>query len=269
MAKFEFRENQLTHDWVILAPQRAKRPDVAKGTEPTCPFCYGAESKTPKEVFRVGSGKPNKPGWIVRVVPNKFAFAPIHEIIIHSPIHHDDFFSYSPEHTARIIRVYKARFLEHSDKGQVYIFHNHGQGAAESLPHSHTQLTVVSNEVILDVPRMGTPENVFGRTKYFSLFCPSSSQWPYEVWVAPVERGRQFGDIREEEIKDLSKNLLKVLRKLQKNLGADFSFNFYIYHGGDWYLRLIPRVKVPGGFELGTGIFVNTVDPAFAAKRLK
>jgi UDPglucose--hexose-1-phosphate uridylyltransferase len=26
-------------------------------------------------------------------------------------------------------------------------------------------------------------------------------------------------------------------------------------------MRIIPRLKVPGGFELGTGIFVNTQDP--------
>ena len=269
MGKFEFRENNLTHEWVIIAPSRAKRPDVAKGVEPPCPFCHGAEDQTPKEVFRLGRGKPNKPGWQVRVVPNKFPFAPTHEIIIHNPIHHENFFTYSTQHIAKITRVYKARYIEHKSKGQVYIFHNHGLGAAESLPHSHTQLIVVPKEVILDVPRMGVPDNVFYKSRHFSLFCPSTSEWPYEVWFAPHDRGKQFGDIKELEIKDLAKNISRVLRKLQKILPKDFPFNFYIYHGGDWHLRLIPRVKVPGGFELGTGIFVNTVPPEAAARQLK
>lgn len=30
---------------------------------------------------------------------------------------------------------------------------------------------------------------------------------------------------------------------------------------GDWYFRIIPRIKILGGFELGTGIMVNTQDP--------
>jgi len=58
------------------------------------------------------------------------------------------------------------------------------------------------------------------------------------------------------------------LKKLQRVLGADFPFNFYIYPGGDWYLRLIPRVKTPGGFEIGTGILVNTTDPKQATKKI-
>lgn len=269
MAKFEFRENQLTHEWVVLAPYRAKRPDVGKGVEPECPFCVGAEAKTPKEVFRIGGGKPNKPGWQIRVVPNKFPFAPIHEVIVHNPKHESNFFSYPLGVASRIVRVYKMRYNEHKHKGQVFIFHNHGVGAAESLPHDHTQLTVIPKEVILDVPRMGTPENIFYKSKHLSLFCPNTSQWPYETWFAPNVRGKQFGDIKEEEVKDLAKNLSRTLNKLRKVLKTEFSFNFYIYHGGDWYLRLIPRLKNPGGFELGTGMFINTVDPEKAARQLK
>lgn len=269
MKKFEYRENKLTHQWVIIAPYRSKRPNVAIGVEPECPFCPGAETKTPKEVFRVGGGKPNQSGWKVRVVPNKFPFAPIHEIIIHSPDHDGNFLNYPTDHAAKILRVYKERYLENRDKGQVFIFHNHGVGAAESLPHDHTQLTVIPKDVILDVPRMSTPENIFYKSKHFSMFCPPESQWPYEVWFAPHERGKQFGDVKDEELRDLAKNILKILKRLTKAIAPDFSFNFYIYHGGDWYLRIIPRIKQMGGFELGTGIFVNTIDPSQAARKLK
>lgn len=269
MGKFEFRENKLTHQWVVISPSRARRPNVSKGVEPECPFCLGSEEKTPKEIYRVGGGKPNKPGWQVRVVPNKFPFAPIHEIIIHSPIHDGSYFTYPVGYTARIFRVYKTRYEAHRGNGQAYIFHNHGVGAAESLPHDHTQLAVVPKEVVLDVPRMGTPENIFLKTKYFSVFCPSTSQWPYEVWFVPHERGKQFGDIKEEEIKDLATIFPRILRKMQKIIKEDFPFNFYIYQGGDWYLRIIPRLKQLGGFELGTSIYVNTESPEGVARRLK
>ena len=44
--------------------------------------------------------------------------------------------------------------------------------------------------------------------------------------------------------------------------GHEFPYNLSIYPYKDWYLRLIPRIKVIGGFEVGTNVFVNTQDPA-------
>jgi UDPglucose--hexose-1-phosphate uridylyltransferase len=65
----------------ILAPGRADRPhgfeparsEDAKGAE-GCPFCEGAEGKTPPEVYatRPGGGDPDTPGWTTRVVPNLY-----------------------------------------------------------------------------------------------------------------------------------------------------------------------------------------------------
>jgi len=265
---FRFLKNTLYGKWVVLAPKRARRPDVAAGTEPLCPFCEGQESKTPKEVYRLGRGRKNAPGWQIRVVPNKYRFAPIHELIIHSPAHDDSFFTYKASYIAKIFRVYKERYLRWQRKGQVFIFYNHGTSGGESLPHSHTQLAVVPKQIRLDTPRAVSPENIAHEGHYFTIFIPQTSGWPYEVWFLPKERGRYFGETRPEEIKDLAKVFSRVLKKLQRVLGADFPFNFYIYPGGDWYLRLIPRVKTPGGFEIGTGILVNTTDPKQATKKI-
>jgi len=80
----ELRKDLITGNWVIIATERAKRPDKFKGqprvkpvvsdTE-SCPFCTGNESMTPREVFAINATrdrKPNQEGWQVRVVPNKF-----------------------------------------------------------------------------------------------------------------------------------------------------------------------------------------------------
>lgn len=267
MADFEFLQNPLSRKWVILAPRRAKRPDVAKGFEPVCPFCLGREEEE-KELYRVG-GKAGDTNWQIRVIPNKFPFAPIHEIIIHSSDHHKNFGELSLPQTELILQTYRQRFNTHASRGQVYIFHNRGEAGGESLPHPHTQLAVVPYEVKMDIPRLvadgGLPNVTKGQlnqeTKYFTLFCPKSSQWPDEVWIAPRQRGRAFGEIKNEEIKDLSFILSRLIQILHLRHGEEFSFNFYIYPGGDWYIRIIPRVKVLGGFEVGTGIYVNTQDP--------
>jgi UDPglucose--hexose-1-phosphate uridylyltransferase len=38
------------------------------------------------------------------------------------------------------------------------------------------------------------------------------------------------------------------------------------YH---WWVEVLPRVAVVAGFELGTGVLVNTVAPEVAAARLR
>jgi len=257
---FKFIQNPLTKNWVISAPRRAKRPDEAKGVEPVCPFCVGREANE-EEVYRVG-GKPGDSDWQVRVLPNKFPFVPIHEVIIHSPDHHKSFDELPLSQSELILRTFRQRFLTHQDKGQVYIFHNHGEGGGESLPHPHSQLAVVPEHVKMDIPLLHvSSEREFQETLHFMLSCPVTSQWPDEVWIFPKKRGRLFSEITDEEIKDFAKTLYRIIQIMDLRHGHEFPFNFYIYPGGDWYLRLIPRVKNLGGFELGTGVYVNTQDP--------
>lgn len=270
MADFQFLQNPLSQKWVIFAPRRAKRPDVARGFEPVCPFCLGREKNEP-EVFRIG-GSPGDSNWQVRVIPNKFPFAPIHEVVIHSPDHHKNFDELPLSQVELILQTYRQRYNTHQDKGQIYIFHNRGEGGGESLPHPHTQIAVVPLEVRMDIPRLDPSSSADGvgpdkeeqiqvETAHFYLFCPKTSQWPDEVWVAPKVRGRAFGEVNDTELTDLAFILARLIQIMDLRHGREFPFNFYIYPGGDWYLRLIPRSKSLGGFEVGTGIFVNTQDP--------
>lgn len=287
MPDFEFLQNPLSKKWMILAPRRALRPNVAKGPEPVCPFCRGKE-KEEKEAYRVparnarasvagGGGKVGDSNWQVRVLPNKFPFAPIHEIVILSPDHHKSFEELPLSQVELVLKVYRQRYNTHKEKGQVYIFHNHGEAGGESLPHPHTQLAVVPFGVRLDLPRLaadGDLETVTvgqqnQETKFFTLFCPRSSQWPDETWIAPKLRGRAYGEIKDAEIKDLAFILSRLIQIFNLRHGLEFPFNFYIYPGGDWYLRIIPRVKVLGGFEIGTGIYINTQDPTETIEFIK
>lgn len=263
MANFEFIQNSISKKWTILAPRRAKRPDIAKGAEPVCPFCVGREAME-REVYRIG-GKMGDSNWQIRVVPNKFPFAPIHEIIIHSPDHHKNFGELPASQTELILETYRQRYRKHEAKGQVYIFHNRGEAGGESLPHPHTQLAVVPAKIKMDIPRLDFKDYSVGEdrveTMHFYIFCPITSQWPDEIWIAPKISGRAFSEITGEEIRDLGEVLTRLVKIIDLRHGSEFPFNFYIYPGGDWYLRLIPRAKVLGGFEIGTGVFVNTQDP--------
>lgn len=248
MADFNFLKDSRGR-WIILAPKRAKRPDQAKGAEPPCPFEPGHEP----EIFSINEA---------RVVVNKFPFAPIHEIIIHSNDHHKNFDELNHARVEDIFKVYRSRFEEHKDKGQVYIFHNQGKNAGESLPHPHTQLAVVPNHVELDIPALKLGSEEVKELSNFYIFCPDVSQWPDEVWVAPKREERSFDEATSDEIKEIAFIVSRLVQIFTLRHGHEFPFNFYIYPGVGWYLRLIPRVKMIGGFEIGTGIYVNTQLPS-------
>lgn len=266
MADFKFLEDAVSKKWVVFAQRRAKRPDIAKGPSPLCPFCIGREKDEP-ELYRVG-GSSGDSNWQIRVAPNKFPFAPIHEIIIHSPDHHKNFEELPLSQVELIFQTYRQRYNNHKTAGQVYIFHNRGEGGGESLPHPHTQLTVIPRQVKLEIPQLHSDlvslkreETERIETQYFLISSPIASQWPDEVWIYPKKGGRTFGDTSDEEISDISFIVSRLIQILDLRHGHEFSFNFYIYPGRDWYLRIIPREKSLGGFEIGTGIFVNTQEP--------
>ena len=271
---FKFLQNPLTHNWVILAPRRAKRPDEAKGNVPSCPFC--PQSLREKEVYRVG-GEPGDTNWQIIVIPNKYPFAPIHELIIHSAQHDKNLEDLPNSHVELILQTFKQRFMTHQGKGQVYIFHNHGEKAGESIPHAHTQITVVPYEIELDIPRLAigneleevAKDQIVHETEHFQLFCPKTSQWPDEVWVHPKKDSNYFSGITDEQLCDLAIILKRLIQIFSLRHGNEFPYNFYIYPGKDWYLRLIPRDKGLGGFEIGTGVYVNTQDPAETIEFIK
>lgn len=165
----ELRHNVLTHEWVIFATERAKRPeDFAKKNKdkkallpylPTCPFCPGNEKMTPAETYVV----PDSTGWRVRVTPNKFpalsyegkperviqgirrkvSGVGIHEVIVETPDHSKTTALLSDRQVEDIIHTYLNRFRAASADArveQVTVFKNHGEAAGTSLEHPHSQL---------------------------------------------------------------------------------------------------------------------------------
>lgn len=292
---FQLLQDPISQRWISLSPRRAKRPDETKGTAIVCPFCPGKEEENPS-IYEVNSrilgklggsersdnqtlGKSDysesptirqsessefsekKKDWAVRVIPNKYPFAPIHEVIIHSPDHNKSFGELPSSHIELILQTYRTRYITHQNSGQVYIFNNTGVQAGESLPHPHSQLVVIPKDVSLDVPECDIRDDLFLDAGMFRLGCPHVSQWPDEVWFIPKETGKTFGEISDEEIRSLADGMNRLVQIYSHRYGHEFPFNFYIRPGIDWYLRLIPRVKNMGGFEVGTGVFVNTQDP--------
>ncbi len=248
-----------------------------------CVFCPGNEKLNPDELFRVG-GVPGDANWTLRVIKNKFPITDLHEVIIHSPDHQKDIDELPLSQVELILTTYRQRYNYHlaAQNGKVLIFNNHDAHAGASIKHPHSQLVVVPKQIHLETVPREPFQNIVKETSFFTMYCPDFSQWPYEIWVAPKNGGeKRFGEITDEEIKDLAVILQRILGFIIKKFSepgaltqevekeaktGDIPYNYYIYHGADWYLRIIPRLIHRAGFELGTGLSVNIVDPAQAAK---
>ncbi|MDO8451424.1 MAG: DUF4931 domain-containing protein [bacterium] len=259
-----------TQRWVIIAPLRTKRPRDKDHTESVCPFCPGNERLTPPEVYRMGTGSADDAGWHVRVVPNLYPITDIHEVIIHGPDHTSDIERLPIDHVVKILVTYRDRFRAHEHDGHVIIFNNHGFHAGASLTHPHSQLVVVPRQINLDSLSREPIANVVEDSDRYQAYCPDFSQWPYEVWIAPKSKGNLFGDTADTDLPELAEILQRILLKIERvHEGQGFMYNYYIYHGADWFVRIIPRFVHRAGFELGTGLNVNITDPARAAEELR
>src|SRR3989338_1825860 len=262
MPDFKFAHIPSLENWIILAPRRAKRPDIHEKRGAFCPFDPGNEKREP-EVYRIG-GEPGDANWSVREIKNKYPFAPIHEVIIHTSDHLRSLSDLSVEQVKLVIESFVNRFNTHLRQGTVCIFSNSGHDAGESISHSHSQLAVVPKEVPIVVPSLEEFLDYRGEhllVKDFKIVCPPYSQWPDEVWIVPEDRGKLFGEITYEEMEALAYVLRRLVWIFEARHGQDFPYNFYIYPRRDWYVRIMPHAKIPGGFEIATGIFVNTQDP--------
>ena len=272
--------------WVIISPGRSFRPDQSKaarsGAAPVvsaCPFCPGNEHLTPPEVFRIGPGASDAPGWQIRVVPNKYPITDLHEVIIHSPDNEKDLEDLPLDQVTRILTAYRDRYRAHENEGQVLIFCNHGFAAGASLKHPHSQLVVIPRQINLDAVVREPVANIVEENTFFITYCPDFSQWPFEVWIAPKHEGGKFSSVNDGQLEDLSQVLQGALQRIRAaqfqgyfhsvhEEGA-FVYNFYIYHGENWFIRITPRFVHRAGFELGTGLSVNVADPTEVAKVLK
>lgn len=171
----ELRKDIITREWVIISPERAKRPSDFQHKQDTsstiekkqavCPFCPGNESMTPPEIiaFKKKDGKNNPSNWWVRVIPNRYPALTVeghlnrtkhliydnmsglgaHEVIIETPEHGKQLPRLDEKQISEILWAYRERALDLSKDIRfkyVLIFKNQGRAAGSSIEHPHSQI---------------------------------------------------------------------------------------------------------------------------------
>jgi UDPglucose--hexose-1-phosphate uridylyltransferase len=293
----ELRQDPVTRQWVVVAPDRARRPgasaraDIDLPTEEellSCPFCEGREDRTPPETFaiRPHGGDPDTPGWSVRVVPNLYPVFDHHEVVVSTPRHARSFAELAEPEVAGVTTAWRERARVAREHGFSYVhaFLNEGREAGASLPHSHTQLVWLNEPpptvVVEQTPGSrcavcthiaselaATHERAILELDGVILLAAYGGRLPYEMLIAP--RGHPGESAYES---DLLRPALTVLAEALKRLQAvegPVPVNAWLHNGGHWHLEVLPRLTVFAGIELGAGIYVNSLAPEDAAETLR
>lgn len=262
------RRNAITGEPILFAPERAERPHAFLDSkdEARCPFCPGHESDTPPEIARVGEP------WRVRVVPNKYPPVAGTEVIVESADHEARFHDVKDD----LAVVYAERMRAHADAAYVAIFKNEGARAGSSIAHVHSQLVPLP----FVPPRIERERAGFARrcplcdvfpyvireTNAFTWFAPQASWMPYQQWIAPKRHVGALTDLNADELAELT----MLLRSASAAMSAIAdAYNWTLMNTPHFYVDLCPRMTTLAGLELGTGTFVEIVDPAAAAERLR
>jgi len=190
----------------------------------------------------------------------------------------------------------------------ILIFKNHGSRAgASSISHLHSHLiaTPITPKRVkgmlagtkryfdykerclyCDILRqeMQLGKRVILENKSFLAWSPFAARFPFEVWIIPRRHSADYETISDGEVDDLSRLMKKLMGRLRRGL-SDPAYNYMLHTGPNriprrgywstlsddfhWHLEIIPRLTRLGGFEWGSGFYINPTSPEDAARFLR
>ena len=270
------------------------------------PGSFTPETIRPESAINVHALEPDNDHPFPRIFEGIYRQLPAvgyHEVVVESRRHNTCHALEAPTDIARMLDAFQARGRAiEQDAGIEHIiyFKNHGTRAGTSLMHPHTQLIglpVVPYSIRSRVDEARSHYRVTGRcvmctmlegevrdgrriiaeNDHFVAFIPYAAYSPFHTWIMPRRHESSFLQIGQVEIDALSEILHRVLRQLYNGL-HDPSYNYVLRSAPlredghailHWYVTIIPRVNYAAGFELGTGMYINTVLPEDAAAWLR
>ena len=225
------------------------------------------------------------------------------EVIIESELHNADLDSMDINHVTEIIKAYRHRMLDLKNDMRiehVLIFKNRGPYSGSNILHLHSQLMAMpvtpgligqemffSSEyfsregscVYCDMIKheLESGKRVISENKEYLLIAPFASHACFEMMVLPKKHSSGFHNITDKDAFGLAEIMKDAVTRMNRALNNP-SYSYVIhsaplkdnelkhYH---WHIEIMPRVKQVAGFELGSGFYINPVNPEEAAEYLK
>jgi UDPglucose--hexose-1-phosphate uridylyltransferase len=227
----------------------------------------------------------------------------VHEVIIESPRHVDRMSALSEPELRDVLGTYVDRLQQWRAGGRYaygLIFKNQGARAGASLAHLHSQfiaLPSVPPAVAAELDRsahdfqqhrrcpycrlieseLGAVERIALNADGYVAFCPFASIQPFEVWLFPTRHEPFFEDSGPDNLDRLALVLFELLRRIEAVV-PEAAYNLLLrtapwLSGGHewchWRIEILPRTSSFAGFELASGMFINSLAPERAASKLR
>jgi UDPglucose--hexose-1-phosphate uridylyltransferase len=222
----------------------------------------------------------------------------IHEVLILSPEHDASWSMLSNEQVGLVMAALRDRIEEHAQHPSLRYSQaivNSGREAGASLEHPHGQLlgmSFVPRELAEEQARFARfaescllcttidAEEAEGYRVIHAddkvvVICPFWSATPYEMLVIPRHHTPHLYRSGTEDLVAVGLALKASLGQLREVVG-DVAYNL-VFHSAPyrvndpfhWHVHVWPKATTRAGFEMGTGVAINIVNPEQAAEQLR
>jgi UDPglucose--hexose-1-phosphate uridylyltransferase len=226
-----------------------------------------------------------------------------HEVIVDSPEHDRSLAQLEAGQIASVLTAFRDRIL---DLGRdmrlrsVMVFKNHGAEAGSTLEHSHSQLialplipATLSEElagalahhqqkdrcIYCDIVRQERKDGarMVSENAESLALAPWASRTAFETWILPKAHSSAFEDSSPELLRATAELLGSTLRRVNAALDSP-AYNLVLHSGPlnqrglphyHWHFELLPISARIGGFEWGSGVYINPTPPEEAAEFLR
>lgn len=221
-----------------------------------------------------------------------------HEILVFTPQHEASWADLDDDQVELAMTAVRGRIEAHAgSRGGIrytQVIVNHGREAGASMAHPHGQVVGIPF-----VPKdLADEEAAFLRFAGGCIMCttleaeveaghrivleddltvavcPYWSGTPYELLLIPRAHEGHLDAAKPADAAAVGRALRSLLGRLRETLG-DVAYNVVFHtapHGHEslyhWHVHVLPKLTTRAGFELGTGVLVNIVQPERAAAEL-
>jgi len=145
--------------------------------------------------------------------------------------------------------------------------------------------TVFSREAGETQRLLNVGSYVVDKGNEFVAIKPFASRFEWEVHILPLKHQADYLEMSQSVMSDFASVFKRTMARLDAVLGGA-QYNYFLHtlphpystqpkttvsanNSYHWHLEICPRTSIPSGFELGSGLFVNTVSPEAAAQQLR
>ncbi|UZX15355.1 galactose-1-phosphate uridylyltransferase [Thermus sp. PS18] len=302
------RYHPLRGEWVVYAAHRQERTFLPPKEH--CPLCPSQEGGFPTEIpfdrFRVAVFENRFPSLVPRPtpppdglpVPAERALGRC-EVVVYTQAHVGSLATLTEEERLLLAWVWRDRYRAlYALEGIRFVmpFENRGEAVGVTLHHPHGQIyaypfvpPILEREsqafkerpVLLELFPHLEPYRV-DQEEGFLAFVPPFARYPFEVWVAPLERHPGLWTFSEGEMAAFARLLGRVVARYDALFGEPFPY-VMVFHAAPlgeertfhFHVEFYPpkrakdKLKFLAGTELGAGTFVVDALPEEAAKSLR